>query len=361
MTPSLLLHVLQAPADCGRLGLSEWDLLVRQARAAQLLARLGLAVEDSGAWAQVPDAPRRHLLAAREQVARQRQAVRWEVLQLTKALSPFAIPLVLLKGAAYEVADLPPALSRIYSDIDLLVARAQLPSAEVALMMGGWVSRPDSAYDERYYRQWMHEVPPMLHLGRQSIVDLHHNLVPPTAAVRPDAESLLAAIQSSPQRPGVFTLALHDMILHSAVHLFYDGEFDHALRDLLDIGDLLTAAELDAGGWQALVDRAVSLDLARPLFYALRYVSRLLGQQVPTKVRDALRSAGPRYPQLALMDALFLRGLQPQHASCDDTGSAAARFALYVRGHAVRMPMRLLLPHLARKSWMRDAPEANTP
>jgi hypothetical protein len=29
------------------------------------------------------------------------------------------------------------------------------------------------------------------------------------------------------------------MVLHSATHLFYDGELNHGLRDLVDLDDLL--------------------------------------------------------------------------------------------------------------------------
>jgi len=30
-----------------------------------------------------------------------------------------------------------------------------------------------------------------------------------------------------------------------------------------------------------------------------------------------------------------------------------ARWLLYVRGHALRMPLHLVLPHLLRKAWLR--------
>jgi hypothetical protein len=55
----------------------------------------------------------------------------------------------------------------------------------------------------------------------------------------------------------------------------------------------------------------------------------------------------------SMLQALFDRALAPMHPSCDDAFSVAARVALYLRGHWLRMPPRLLLPHLARKSVMR--------
>jgi hypothetical protein len=50
------------------------------------------------------------------------------------------------------------------------------------------------------------------------------------------------------------------------------------------------------------------------------------------------------------MELLLKRALQPQHPSCRDTLTRLARGLLYVRGHALRMPPRLLLPHLMRKA-----------
>jgi len=35
----------------------------------------------------------------------------------------------------------------------------------------------------------------------------------------------------------------------------------------------------------------------------------------------------------------------------------ASQYAMYVRSHYLRMPMRLLLPHLLRKAWMGWFPE----
>jgi len=53
------------------------------------------------------------------------------------------------------------------------------------------------------------------------------------------------------------------------------------------------------------------------------------------------------------MDGLFLRGLAPDHPSCDRPLTRAARWLLYARAHKLRMPLHLLIPHLVRKAIMR--------
>jgi hypothetical protein len=141
-------------------------------------------------------------------------------------------------------------------------------------------------------------------------------------------------------------------VLHSAVHLFSDGEFSHGLRDLFDIHRLLTQFGRDPAFWDGLVARAHELELGRPLFYALRHASRVLGTAVPAEVlRDAARF-GPGPLRTALMDALFLRALQPPHPSCATAWTAPALALLYVRGNWLRMPPLLLVRHLMHKAFV---------
>ncbi len=60
---------------------------------------------------------------------------------------------------------------------------------------------------------------------------------------------------------------------------------------------------------------------------------------------------------LALMDALFLRALLPDHPSCSDRLSGIARKLLYVRANRLRMPPLLLAQHLFHKAFISPRPE----
>jgi hypothetical protein len=161
--------------------------------------------------------------------------VRWEVKCIQRALADVGVPVILLKGAAYVMAGLPPAPGRFFSDIDILVPKATLPAVEAALMLHGWATTHHNAYDQRYYRTWMHELPPMRHATRLSVIDVHHAILPETARLRPDPEKLRDAARPLDPNESVMVLAPTDMVLHSALHLFHDGEFDSGLRDLVDL------------------------------------------------------------------------------------------------------------------------------
>jgi hypothetical protein len=349
----VLVGVLRDPAHLRSLALSDWDLLLRQAARAEMTAILLGIVEDAGLLGDVPAAPREHLEWIRVVAARHQRAVRFEVAKIQAALEGLALPLILLKGAAYAVAGLPAAAGRMFSDVDILVPKERLDEVEAALMLHGWAGTHQDEYDQRYYRVWMHELPPMQHIQRGNSIDVHHAIVPETARARPDPGALRAAAVPVPGSDKLWMLAPHDMLLHSAVHLFSEGELHHGLRGLLDIHRLLLHFGPSPGFWEGLPARAVQLGLARPLFYALRYAGRLLGTTVPEAVLAQVAAAGrPSSPLLALMDSVFLRTLIPQHPSCDDRFSAPARGALYLRGNWLRMPPLMLARHLFHKAFI---------
>jgi hypothetical protein len=348
---ALLAVVLREPQRLAKLSLSEWDLLLPQARRAGMLARLAWVAEQSGQT--ITGRPGEYLEGARVVSLRQAQAVHFEVERIHSALEGTGIPVILLKGAAYEMAGLPCAVGRTFSDIDLLIPQEHLATAEKVLRFHGWANGQLTPYDQRYYRKWMHEIPPLMHLRRLTVIDLHHAILPLTARIKSNPQPLFEHARALPGFENLFVLAPADMLLHSATHLFTEGEYNHGLRDLADLDSLLRHFSTDPGFWEELGRRAEVLNLGRPLYYALRYCQAVLGTPIPTELA---RRNGPALP--ALMDALFGRALAPEHASCADSLSGHARSLLYVRGHWLRMPLHLLLPHLFHKAFLAESEEA---
>lgn len=334
----------------------EWEALLGQARQSRLLARLACHLLDSERLSQVPPGPRPHLESALRLADRQQHEIRWEVDQICKALRPLGIPVVLLKGAAYLMADLPAARGRLFADIDILVPKDQIEIAESALLGAGWISDERDAYNQRYYRQWMHEIPPLRHVRRDSFIDLHHTITPPTSRFNVDGQRLLQDIQPLAGQPGLFVLAPVDMVLHSSVHLFQEGEFGHGLRDLLDLRDMLNDFGRQTDFWEHLLHRADLLGLGIPLFHALQQIQHLFGFQLPTQLQSRVDKMGPSTLSRKFMAWALGLALQPNHPSCNSRWTGLARWLLYVRSHALRMPLHLLLPHLVRKSWMQHFP-----
>jgi hypothetical protein len=251
------------------------------------------------------------------------------------------------------MAKLPPARGRIFHDVDIMVPKNKLEAVERALRWHGWFASHLDAHDQRYYRQWGHELPPLRHIKRQTTLDVHHTIVPVTARARLDPKKLFSAAYTLTGEKGLRVLAPADMVLHSASHLFRTGEWENGLRDLVDLDDLLCHFGRAQPFWPELVKRAQELDLIRPLYYALRYAQRILGTPVPEEILEKACVGRPRRFTLPLMDAAFTRALAPDHPSCDTALTKPARFFLYVRSHYLRMPLHLLIPHLIRKAFKR--------
>jgi hypothetical protein len=340
----LLLRALRSPRVL--LGLSErdWEVVLCQAREGQLLARLACQLEALGATDDLPAKVRDHLQSAQAVAAEGERVIRWEVPFILRALAEVDVPVILLKGAAYVMAGLPPARGRFCSDIDILVPRARLKEVEEALLRGGWEMMHTDPYDEHYYRTWTHELPPLVHKERGTVLDVHHNLTPVVGRVPVDAAALLAAARPlDGQR--LWVLAPADMVLHCATHLFQDGEVDRALRDLTDLDDLLRHFGAEAGFWGTLAARARELSLVTPLCHALGALRDLLGVPLP----DELTAALGGWPESRLVGASIRRALLPGYPEPERWGAGPARWLLYLRAHWQRMPLPLLSYHLARK------------
>lgn len=331
----------------------QWDLLIRQARAANMLARLCARFEQQRILDHIPPQVKLHLNSAKVAAEALQRSIRWEVGCICKALGETDIPILLLKGAAYVVAGLSAGLGRQFEDVDILVPKEELDTVERKLMLHGWVSTHADAYDQRYYRQWMHELPPMRHVKRQSSLDVHHTILPETARLHPDAKKLFAKAVLIDENKPLYVLSKPDIVLHSATHLFSDGELQNGFRDLTDLDLLLREFAVHDDFWPALLRRAQEMQLSRPLFYALRYTNRQLGTPVPAKILTETAVYRPK-GRCAIMDYLFEQGLKPDHPTCRTRLNGLARWVLYVRSHYLRMPLYLLIPHLIRKAIRQD-------
>jgi Uncharacterised nucleotidyltransferase len=351
---SPLFAALQRGQALPTYSLRQWESVLGQARQTRLLGRLATAHADHRALESLAPGPRRYLQSALHWVERQHREVRWEVDRIERALAHVATPIVLLKGAAYLMAGLPPARGRLFADIDIMVAASHISEVEDALFAAGWICGDRDAYTQRYYREWMHELPPLQHVHRHTVIDVHHTIAPPTSRFAVDGQRLLQRRVALNGSRRLFVLDHLDMVLHSAVHLFQEGEFDHGLRDLLDMNDLVLHFSTRDGFWVELFARATELGMQVPLYHALVHLQRLFGTAPPAATPVDVNALRPSWLGRHVMGALLSRALRPMHPSCTVPQGAAARWLLYVRSHYLRMPMHLVLPHLVRKAWMRQ-------
>jgi hypothetical protein len=324
----LLVRLLADPASAREV--KDWTSLIAVARAESLAGSLAWRLEGL----ELPPPVEALLEAARRDGEAARIQALWEAEMARRALAPLGIPVILLKGTAYAAAGLDAGQGRSIGDLDILVPRSALPDVERVLLAAGWEWVKEDAYDDQYYRRWMHELPPLIHRERDRMIDVHHAILPLTARPKPDMEMMIG--DRVPLADGLFVLSPADMIVHSAAHLFADGDLAGGLRNLWDIDRLVRqfsergmdfTVELRESAWQHRLTPAVAR--------ALRLARSLYGTPVDGRLAGRAR----------LSDRLFRRRLLAR----DGWGRQRrplTRLGFYVRSHWLRMPPAMLARHL---------------
>ena len=330
---NLLARALADPQTTLGLDAGGWAALIAMARAEQLIGSLAHRLDGLA----MPDTVARLCADARLSARHARRQALWEAEMARRALAHVDAPVVLLKGAAYVAAGLSAGVGRSIGDLDILVPRDVLDAVELALIeLGGWEWVKEDAYDDAYYRDHMHELPPLIHKDRDRMIDVHHTILPLTARPTPDAASLIE--ESEALSDGLRVLSPPDMICHAVAHLFADGDLAGGLRNLWDIDRLLRDFGERDGFWEALGMRAQRHELTKPVARALRLAEAIYG----TPVNDDL--AGARRPG----DALYLSRLTARDGWGREIRKLL-RLAFYIRSHALRMPPAMLARHLWTK------------
>lgn len=348
----LLTKFLYDPKIAETFSVKDWELLYRQAKSSQLTAAVWDLLKTNGLAKNVPKKAQNHFFSQTLLVKRQNAFICFELEKVHKAIGRIEDNIILLKGAAYLLLDLPFAKTRRVADIDLLVSKGNLQEVEKELLFYGWIKTKTDNYDDMYYREWMHEIPPLKHINRGSVLDVHHNILPVVAGKAPDANKLIRQSVKLPKHP-FSVLNPVDIVLHSACHLFHEGEFEKGVRDLYDLHQLFSiygANKEQDSFWNDLLNRAVDLNLSRPLFFATRYSHRIFGTRIPKGVLESTQTLASGKVPLLIYDFLFTSIFVPHHPSTKSVGFSVARFLLYWRSHLIKMPLRILIPHLVRKS-----------
>ena len=326
----LLTEILREPSCAA--AVEDWTSLLCVARAESLIGSLAHRIEHQ----PLPDRVALILQDARADAGHVRTQALWEAEMARRALDGIA-PVILLKGTAYAAAGLDAAVGRSIGDLDILVPRTDLPAVEQALLAAGWEWVKQNAYDDHYYRSWMHELPPLIHRERDRMIDVHHTILPLTARRRPDAAAMIADSIALPG--GLRRLAPADMVLHAIAHLFADGDLAGGLRNLWDIDRLIRQFASADDFPNRLVERARRHQLLVPTALALRLAARLYGTPVPTALAGRRRPADRLYERRLLARDGWGRATRP-----------ALRLAFYGRSHLLRMPPLMLARHLWEKA-----------
>ena len=359
MQPSALVLLLRAPTIISRYSNRDWNLLLQQAHASDMLARVEAIIKAHDLLEHVPDQIKRHFASEEVKIKHLHVQVKEEVRLLNRVFSEHNISPIYLKGTAYLLNDLPLASSRMFGDIDILLDKNEIADIEHALKYHGWFSQKTDDHDQAYYRDYMHEIPPMQNIERGAILDIHHNILPicnnntiEIAALtqhKKQVNQQLTAKASALE----YVLSPEALFMHSAIHLFHEGEFDKGLRGLSDL-DLLFSdfSENEADFSQRLISLAQEIHQQKSLYFAWHYLQLIFERSLNKIANEYVSSYQRNNKPAKINDFIFCFQLDVHHQTTRSWQFTLSSQLAYWRGHLLRMPIRLLIPHLLKKSWL---------
>lgn len=338
----LLAQLFVQPELAKSLSLAQWTQLIIVLRHEKLLARYALLLDELNVLQCLPKFVQRHCKSAMTLAERHAKQVHFELAQLKDTLIASADIWVVLKGAAYTASNSSAALGRVYNDIDILVDKPHLATVERQLIMSGWMPQEIDDYDEAYYRQWTHEIPPLQHGYRGTMLDLHHNLVPPVSGRAPDMSLLFEHIMLT--ETGIPVLKLPALVLHSAIHLFFNDDFSASFRDLTDL--YLLFNDMNHAEWETAYTLSCETGFATELALALYCTSEVF--------KITLTAPQMRFVSMhtSVREASWLcQAMNSDHPLMRTRSQWFYNHYAWLRGHRLKMPIKTLIYHLSMKTY----------
>ncbi len=234
------------------------------------------------------------------------------------------------------------------SDLDILVHEHELKKVEAVLRESGWKMKELNEYDDHYYRSWSQELPPMFHPSTGTTLDIHHNLLPRTSRRHFSADFLHHNIEIT-EAHNLATLNLEYRLIHCVIHLFCNEEFDKAARDFFDIHALLEKVRAERK-FNSLFHEAAKCNCSYEVA-----LSVLIDQQAycgtysDDEIRYCNKILGLRGKILKYVAG---KAIEANHTIYDSFLKKACRVIMFSRGHLVKMPFSILIPHSLNKMRM---------
>jgi hypothetical protein len=314
--PDLLLACLRhlPPNDLAerlaQCSVAEWEELVVLSTEQQVAALFYHRLKAHGCEATMPIAIQKQLKKLYQgNVVRNMR--RYHALgQLVHALHNQQIPVLILKGANLAATVYESIALRAMVDIDILIPEANIAAAVEQFTALGYRPKTPWLSLEAYLTN-RHHIPPFIHPDAFVSVELHWRITPPNRGYAIPVAELWSRAKPATVN-GVITegLSAEDLLLHICVHATYHHWFQHGVRSLCDIAELLRHYATDLN-WDMITARAIAWELQPGVFLALSAAQQLLGVNIPTEV---LARLNPNQHPPFSTDELYVL-LFPEHRS----------------------------------------------
>lgn len=292
---AFLAHLLtdtRPSVDLSLLNESDWDELMRAAKAEGVGPLIYWNLSGSGLIASIPARQRDRLRETYFDTWAQNQKIFADLKTLAEKFSQAGIPAVALKGVCYSLTIYPDAGLRPMGDLDLLIPKDRFGEAIKMAKHLGYEEEPEAFSGLRDILN--HEVC-LRKKDRSSVpLELHHRLLGnesfrfsvPVDWFWSQAEAMSDVIQT--RYPGLQMLTPTTQLLFASAHaMLQHGGKKTPLRWYYDIDRLIRfyGVQID---WDILLSRAMDFEWSSALEAALSKSSDLLGTPIPESVARTL-------------------------------------------------------------------------
>lgn len=268
----------------------DWMAVVATANQHLLAPALWAGLRDKALTGHLPEDLRDYLHALYQLNGQRNVYLRQQLEETVRQLNAAGIAPVLLKGAAALLAGGSDPAARMMMDLDILVPRQDLQAALDALHALGY--RADDRPQIDYARH--HHCPPLFRAGDYGSLEVHQELLLPTAApILPTAAAWARVENLEAAGLGVKVLSPTHQALYNVLHAQI-ADLHHA-AGTIDLRSLHNLAVLQAAWGEAIdwreIRAAMDCHGKGAVLRAYLYLAqRLLGMAPPAGLRPSWRS-----------------------------------------------------------------------
>ncbi len=282
---------------------TDWELLVRKARAEGFGPLLYWELSQSGEFTRLPDSARRFLRSMYSSTWVQNQKIFKELAVLADLFKRAEIPSVAIKGACFALTIYPDTGLRPMGDLDLLVPASRLSEAvRIAKTLGYMDAVPEASpglndlLNHAICLQKTDQHAVMLELHKSLIADKSFTYAVPVDWFWDQTEPLDGATQARFNALRMLTPTAQ--VLYAAAHaMLQHGGKNTPLRWYYDLDRLIHyyGQRID---WDLLLSQARVFEWSSALDAALSQTHAYFDTPIPGHVRDSLSEYPDRHKKL---------------------------------------------------------------
>ncbi len=324
---------------------NKWNSFVRVLRENSLVASFYHRLERSNQLYCIPEYCEDMFLSAINFANAQVIQTEVQGKKLIRLFNAIDIPFVFLKGAAYIIGSKRNSMGRLMTDIDICVEKENIDKAEEALLGAGWSFKNMDEHDDKYYREWSHEIPPLKHDNEGVVLDVHHTLIPPIKGRLLDIHALIHSSESDSDFSSTIPSRAW-LVLHSALHLILNEDVKNGLRDLTDIFVLLYGE----GSASENVAETEALFIKEGFEQEWIVLSLLLDDFFNTEIGSEHSSANLSL-YIRMRHFILRKAIVPNSSFIQSDGRWLWDSVNYVLGYCSKMPLHILFKQVTYKTY----------